>query len=72
VSGVARSAKSKVIFLRCTPETFSRWRVFVARHGFSDYEEALNALLDLAELYSHVIPVVKRAGRAEYSKRGVF
>jgi hypothetical protein len=64
-------AKSKVIFVRCTPETFNRLRVFVAKNDFKDYEEALNALLDLAELYSHMIPVVKKAAR-EYSKRAVY
>lgn len=64
-------AKSKVIFVRCSPETFNRWRVFVAKNDFKDYEEALNALLDLAALYSHIIPVVKRATR-EYSKRVVY
>jgi hypothetical protein len=64
-------AKSKVIFVRCTHETFSRWRVFVAKNDFRDYEEAINALLDLAELYSHMIPVIKKATR-EYSKRAVY
>jgi hypothetical protein len=64
-------AKSKVIFVRCTPETFNRWRVFVAKNDFKDYEEALNALLDLAELYSHMILVVKKSTR-EYSRRVVY
>ena len=65
-------AKVRVIYLRCTPETFNRWRLFTAKHDFRDYEEALNTLLDLAELYSHMIPVVKRAARVESSKKRVY
>ena len=38
--------KSKVIYIRCTPETFRRFRVFVAEKGFKNYEEALNYLLE--------------------------
>jgi hypothetical protein len=65
-------AKAKVIYLRCTPETFKRWRLFIVKHDFSDYEEALNTLLDLAELYPHMIPVVKGAVRVEVSKKRVY
>ena len=38
--------KTKVIYIRCSPETSTRFRVFVARKGFKNYEEALNYLLD--------------------------
>ena len=39
------SVKSRVIYIRCSEETFKQWRVFTAEEGFSDYEKALRELM---------------------------
>ena len=41
--------KTKRIVIRCTEETWRRWRVFIASKGFRNSEEALNYLLDQVE-----------------------
>ena len=41
--------KTRKIIIRCTEETWRRWRVFVASRGFENYEKALNYLLDQVE-----------------------
>lgn len=41
--------KTKKIVIRCTEETWRRWRVFIVSKGFRNSEEALNYLLDKVE-----------------------
>jgi len=41
--------KTELIVIRCTPETKQRFRLFAAY--FDNFEEALKALLDLADRY---------------------
>ena len=53
------STKDRVIFIRCSEETYRSWRVFTAKEGFKDYEKALKALMDVYEW------VKKRYGTVE-------
>lgn len=46
-----KPVKTETLFIRCTLETYKRFRVFAS--NFKNYEDALIALLDLAERYGH-------------------
>lgn len=40
--------KTKVVRVRCSPQTMKRFKVYVAEFGYKDQEDALNGLLDTA------------------------
>ncbi len=43
--------KEKVLYIRCSDQTRRRFKEFVAKLGFKTAEDALNYLLDLADVY---------------------
>lgn len=45
--------KDSVLRIRCSKKTMTRFKVLVAALGFTNYEEALNWLLDRAEPEIH-------------------
>jgi hypothetical protein len=40
---------ARVLFIRCSDETFRKFRVYAAQNDFKNYEEVLKFLLQKAE-----------------------
>jgi hypothetical protein len=41
-------ALAKILFIRCSDETFRKFRLYTVQNDFKNYEQALNFLLEKA------------------------